>query len=234
MSHLVRLGIIGALGKMGQQIFKAAHLEKKCTLASAFVRKGSPDHPLFENDLEVVFQKSDVIIDFSSKELFDSLIEAALKYKKPLVIGTTGLLEKQQEKLRQAAMTIPIFFSANFSVGIALMEQMCSWVSAHLTDCHIEMVETHHIHKKDQPSGTALSLASCCGQEGAVAIHSIRRDEVIGEHEVFFKTPQEVITIKHEALDRSVFAKGAIEAALFIQKQNKGLFTMKNLFGSFL
>lgn len=167
-------------------------------------------------------KEADLIIDFSHPTTLNNL----LNLNKPLVIGTTGFSEEEFEKIKIASKVIPIFYSANFSLGIAILTKTLSFIEKNFPSA-IDIVETHHLQKRDMPSGTALRLAKALKTKPK--IHSIRAGSIIGEHSLFFTAENERISIKHEAFSRSLFCEGAILAAKFLIKQKKGLYSMEDL-----
>ncbi|MCD6435607.1 MAG: 4-hydroxy-tetrahydrodipicolinate reductase [Clostridiales bacterium] len=189
----------------------------------------------------------DVIIDFSHFSLTDNLIEYALNQKKPLVIATTGLSDKQESKIKDASKIIPIFRAKNFSLGINLMAHLIQEAQKLLSDFDIEIIEKHHNKKVDAPSGTAFLLADSLNKNNEyiyqhgrygksskrdskeIGIHSLRGGTIVGEHSVIFAGTDEVIEFKHEAHSKKVFAKGAIKAAEYLINQKNGLFNMNDL-----
>jgi 4-hydroxy-tetrahydrodipicolinate reductase len=147
----------------------------------------------------------------------------ASKWRKPLLIGTTGHSEKGKEQMKEASRSIPILHSPNFSSGMRSSLDAVKKISDALgSDFKAEIIETHHKHKKDTPSGSALALKAL--MERQTPIQSIREGEVIGEHRILFTSPEEMIEIKHVVLSRNAFAKGAIQAALFLATQPVGFY----------
>lgn len=218
----MRLGVIGANGKMGKKIVLLANQD-----------------PFFQTTLPLITQnesentpKLDVIIDFSTKEALPYNLKLAQKINCPLVIGTTGLEKNEKELLTQAAKNIPIFWAPNFSLGMAATVYVSKLLSSLLQDFTPLIEEIHHVHKKDTPSGSALALKDTLIKENPSKppiIKSHREGEVIGKHTVSFSSDKESITISHEAFSRDVFAKGALLAARFLLKQKPGLYTMEHL-----
>ena len=167
----------------------------------------------------------------------------------PLVIATTGQTDEELALIRSASEQIPVFFSANYSLGVALLVELAKKAAAAMPDVDIEIVEKHHNRKLDAPSGTALMIANAirtvrekaqlvCGRSGMakrtpeeIGIHAVRMGNIIGEHEVLIGTDSQTITIKHEAHSRSLFAEGAVAAAAFLVGQSAGLYDMKSLLG---
>lgn len=189
----------------------------------------------------------DCVIDFSHHAQTAALCDFAVKHKLPLVIATTGQTEDEKQAILNAAEQIPLFFAANYSLGIALLIELAKQAAAAFPDAEIEIVETHHDRKLDAPSGTALAIAEALktvrkdsfalvGRSGQqkrspqeIGIHSLRLGNVVGTHEVILATQNQVITLKHEALSRGIFAEGALAAAEFLVKQPAGLYTMQNM-----
>ena len=217
---MIRLSILGSQGKMGKRVHELALNDPEVCVARTYSRQ--------DTDLESAFAACDVAIDFTSPQATLEHLNAALKAKKPLVLGTTGHSEKELKAIEIASQTIPILYSPNFSLGIALCMDTAQRISKALgSDCSIEILETHHVHKKDSPSGTALALASATGKEASIS--SIRTGEVIGEHTVIFKCGLERLELKHTAHSRDAFALGAIKGAKFLLKQPPGLYKTEDL-----
>ena len=191
--------------------------------------------------------EADCIIDFSHHTAVESLLQYAIKRKLPVVIATTGHTEDELRMIREAALQIPVFHSANMSLGIALLASLARTAAKAMPGANIEIVEKHHNRKLDVPSGTALLLAEeiktvrgdheiLVGRhengkrpEKEIGIHSLRLGNIVGEHEVIIATDTQVITLKHEAQSRSLFAEGAADAAVYLTSKGKGLYTMKDL-----
>ena len=192
----------------------------------------------------------DVIIDFSRPELLGSMLEYATRTKTPVVIATTGFSKSDIEAIHEASKLIPIFYTANLSIGIALLSSLVEKAAEFLgADYDIEIVETHHNKKVDAPSGTALMLAEsarkgldseyelCCSRHGAdakrkqneIGIHAVRGGTVVGEHSVFFYGDNEAIELRHSAQSKQIFARGALRAAQFLPGKPAGLYQMKDL-----
>lgn len=181
--------------------------------------------------LEESIEKADVVIDFSSPLALKENLIQALVHKKPIVIGTTGHSSENVEEIKKASSEIPVLFSPNFSFTLAACIEAISLLSKLLkTACSVEIIEKHHLKKKDSPSGTALALANCTVSNKEISIRSLREGEVIGEHTVIFRCPGEKIEISHVVEDRDVFAKGALKASYFLTEQPVGLYNVKDLF----
>jgi 4-hydroxy-tetrahydrodipicolinate reductase len=169
-------------------------------------------------------ESCDVVLDFSVSEAAQTHIQNAHAARKPFVLGTTGLPAAAFDTLTAASRDIPIIQSANFSLGIALCLESAKRIGQILEHAHIEIFETHHAHKKDRPSGTALALAKALHVRETTAIHSRREGETVGEHHIIVTTPHETLEIKHTAHSRAAFAAGAIEAARWLLTQPAGLY----------
>ncbi len=200
----LKIGVIGPEGRMGKTIASLHPIIP--------IYRTTPRHPL----------DCDVLIDVSSK---DALLEN-LSFQKPIVIGTTGHLSFTP--LEEAAKKIPIFYSANFSLGAAILSELVNTIAKYFP-ADVDLIETHHTTKKDAPSGTALHLIRNLPQ---AKIHSIRSGSVIGEHTLIFNNAEERLTISHQVHSREAFAKGALAAARFLIGKPPGLYGMDNLFDS--
>lgn len=222
---MIEIGIVGIFGRMGQALVKEVESDPLLTLA------GGLDLRLLSFD--EVARKSSVLIDFSSPLTTKDVIAVARKHKKPLVIGTTGHKEPIQTMLQEAVLEIPVAYASNFSLGINLLKMILE--SLPNLSCPINISETHHIHKKDSPSGTALDLANLLNKKFSknIPIHSERKGSVVGEHSVIFELYEEVIKMEHSVKSRQVFAKGAIEMAKFLIKAAPGLYSPRDLFTNF-
>ena len=229
----IRLGIHGVQGRMGQKVLAGALSDKTFSQISGYGRKTSSESNRYirVNSLERLADESDVIVDFSSPLALDSLLKIAVEKKTPLVIGTTGLSQENIQHIEEAAEHIPILYAANFSLGVAACMLAAETLFQKLSkqfQTHIK--ETHHVHKKDSPSGTALAFSEV--MENTPPIESLRKGEVIGKHQIFFSNEQEVIELSHEALSRDTFAKGALFAAKALILNSRGLYSLKDILGT--
>ena len=190
---------------------------------------------------------ADMVIDFSHHEGTKALVDYCVERNLPVVLCTTGQTEEEMEQITKASKKIPIFKSANMSVGVALTARLVKEVAAKFPGADIEIVETHHTRKVDAPSGTALMLAdaakearpelhynlgrsgNCKREPDEIGINAVRRGNVVGTHEVMFGTANQTITITHEAHDRALFADGAVDAARFLMRKPAGLYNMEDL-----
>lgn len=229
--------INGCKGRMGQALTRLG--EK----AGHTVYGADWDMPLAH------LPQGDVIVDFSHPTALEGVLQEAVKRNIPAVICTTGHTPQQLKTMEAAAKTIPLFHAGNTSLGVAQLCRMVKETVKLFPQAQVEIVETHHIHKKDAPSGTAKMLFEAvrevrpqavmvCGREGAcprseneVGVHALRRGEVIGIHEVHITTPTQTLTLRHEAHDRSLFAEGALEIAAFMAGKEKGLYGMEAVLG---
>jgi 4-hydroxy-tetrahydrodipicolinate reductase len=252
----IALSVLGASGRMGKRILQLAHKDpcfhsvgvrsrRELVESLAHLIDDHGEQPPLFSDLKSALTRCDVAIDFTSHEATREHLEAAICAKKALVIGTTGHSPEEKKGIEEAAKVIPILFSPNFSFGIALCLEAAALLGKTLFGtCAIDIVETHHAHKKDRPSGTALALANAIGnakiilenggaharQKEEIVIHSIRSGDVIGEHSVIFECGHERIELKHTAHSRDAFALGALMGAKFLAKQPPGLYSLKDLF----
>lgn len=194
-----------------------------------------------------VTEKADCIIDFSHHSATKELCDYAVKNTLPLIIATTGHTEEENGIISEAAKTVPVFKSGNMSLGVALVACLSKIAAKAFPDADIEIVEKHHNQKLDVPSGTALLLADSIKQvkkdseyvigrhengkrkKNEIGIHSLRMGNEVGTHEVIFAMGSQVITIKHEAENRGLFAEGALSAADFLVKQEPGLYCMDDI-----
>ena len=235
----MKILVHGASGRMGKMLIKIIEEGyNNSSLAGAVGRN--------INDFN---GEADCIIDFSNHTTTESLVTYAVKEKLPLVIATTGHTKDELRIINNASKEIPIFMSANMSLGIALLVELAKKAVLTMPDADIEIIEKHHNRKLDSPSGTAFMLAKeikkvkpdlvfNLGRSGdkkreknEMGIHAIRYGNVVGDHEVIIGTDTQTISLKHEAHDRALFAEGAILAAQFLLKQEPGLYSMHDMIG---
>jgi 4-hydroxy-tetrahydrodipicolinate reductase len=212
---------------MGQAIAAGIEQQADLELAGIWTRGGK---------LDDVVASADVVIDFSLPEGTVEVLAAAVRHEKPLVCGVSGLDDAQMELLDQASAQIPVVYDRNMSLGIAVLEHSVREAAASLgLDFDIEISETHHIHKKDAPSGTALKLgeavAAARGENGSgtVRFEVERRGEVPGDHEVVMRSPTERLTFAHSVTTRQVFADGALRAARWAIGRAAGRYGMRDV-----
>ena len=253
----LKVGVFGATGRVGQLIIDALRADKDAGVSVIYVRDQldfSVDPSiLITNDLHAFLKACEVVIDFSLPEACEKLLEAALIKPTPLVIGTTGLSAHQLNLMEQASQQMPILYATNMSLGVALLNQLVSTASKALADFDIEIVEMHHKHKKDAPSGTALTLAEhaakardldlnkvrVSGRDGnigertedEISVMALRGGDIVGRHTVGFYNDGEFIELNHTATNRATFAKGSIHAAKWIVEAKDGLHTITECLG---
>ncbi len=254
---MAKVGIVGSTGRMGAHLIKNVLEEEGLELAVLHVfdelTVDVPAEVLITNSMSEVLKASDVIIDFSAPVATQELCEEALKNPTALVIATTGFTAHQQNLLTEAAKEMPVLYSSNMSAGIALLKQLVEQVSATLKDFDIEIVEQHHRHKVDAPSGTALTLGEFAakgrgldldavrisgrdGQIGArtkdeIAVMALRGGDIVGRHTVGFYNDGEFLELNHTATSRETFSKGAIRAAKWLVDQKSGLYSINDCLG---
>ena len=250
-----KLAITGCMGRMGQQLIKSVRKDKSTKLValteSRLVNKKVEGiRPELNNEKSL--EKADVIIDFTIPDCTFEVLEIAMKLKRKVVIGTTGFTKKQEDLIKKYSKKIPILKAGNMSLGINLLMYLTEITSASLGKNYLSKIfEVHHKHKKDHPSGTALMLGKgiangknmdfykIIGKKllnkkdfpfgKKINFNSIRKNEIIGEHEVTFSNGKEIITLNHEAFDRSLYSDGAITAAKWLINKKPGLYSMRNL-----
>lgn len=261
---MTKIAIAGAAGRMGRALIEATQIAEFATLTAAIERSG---HPLLGQDigeiagvgkLGVVLSDDlntaafDVLIDFTAPEATLMNVEICRKMHKSIVIGTTGLNDDQKNILREAAVSIPIVFAPNMSVGVNLCFKLLEIAAKVLGDTvDIEIIEAHHRHKVDAPSGTALRMGEVIaqtlgrdlkkdaiygrqGKTGArerqtIGFATVRAGDIVGDHTVLFADDGERVEITHKASSRLTFAKGAVRAALWLSNKNNGLFDMQDV-----
>ncbi len=247
----IRIAVAGAGGRMGRRILTLAQANPQFQIVGALEKEeagilgmdvGSltgqePIGVKVTADLEEALAPTQVLIDFTHASATDRHLAAALRLGKNLVIGTTGLSEKTRSSLKRSSGRIAILQSANMSRGVSFLYELASRAAQVLGEGYdIEITETHHRTKKDAPSGTALELARLIAQvkgwdskrAGAIAIHSLRGGDVVGEHTVSFLGEGEILELVHRATSRDAFARGALAAAKFIAGRKKGLYNMRD------
>lgn len=256
----VKIGVNAATGRMGQQITNEIVVSGPAQLSAAFCRSG---HPYFEkvvrgsgtilytNDLNAGLNASDVMIDFSLPTVSLALLDQALQMKTPLLIGTTGFSEEQLHRIKQASQSMPILLAPNTSIGVnAALSLLAKAAKLLGKEADIEIIEAHHKHKLDSPSGTALKMAEViCEQtnthlaeravyhrsaskagrtDNEIGFSVIRGGSIVGDHKVMFALDNEIISIEHKATSRQCFAEGAVKAAIWLAKQPNGLYSMQD------
>lgn len=230
----IRLLIHGATGRMGQALVRLCTESDACVVAGAVSRKvgqrvidGVPQFAASELHGVPAF---DVAVDFSLPEGFDGILALALERGTPLVSGTTGLGASQLEAIQAAGGRIPLLWASNFSLGVAVLTDLVERAARSLPGWDCDIVESHHTHKKDAPSGTALTLGAAAEQGGATARYaSLRAGDIVGEHLVQFTGLGERIELVHRASSRDIFARGALHAAARLHGRPAGLYGLRDL-----
>ncbi|MEI8012353.1 MAG: 4-hydroxy-tetrahydrodipicolinate reductase [Candidatus Omnitrophota bacterium] len=236
---MIKLAITGCWGRMGQFITELALKDKDFQIVALIESPGRTDVLSSMQGITIVrdvcaIKGADVLIDFTLPEPTMKNLAACLKYKVAMVIGTTGLSDAQRAEIAAASEQIAIVQSTNMSVGVNLVFGLLKKMSAALRMYHVSITETHHVHKKDAPSGTAKTMAEVIESvthEKVTDIASVREGEVVGYHKVIFDSGVDTIEISHNAKTRGMFAEGALLAAKFIAKKDKGLFNMSEVLG---
>ena len=251
----INLAITGCLGRMGQQLIKSIKSNKNFKLV--VLTENKPINKKISgvkisSNTDEVFRKTDVIIDFTVPKCTINILKIASKLKKRVVIGTTGFTQKEEALIKKYSKKIPILKAGNMSLGINLLMYLTEIVSGSLGENYLSKVlEVHHKHKKDYPSGTALMLGkgiadgkkknlyNLIGKKflnkkffpfgKKINFNSIRKDAIIGEHEVTFSSGKEIITLSHEAFDRALYSDGALTAAKWLTSKRAGLYSMRDL-----
>ena len=251
----IKLGITGCMGRMGQQLIRSSKKNKNfkitCLTENRSVNKNFNGIKPELNSISAL-KKTDVIIDFTVPSCTIEMLEIASKLKKKVVIGTTGFSKKEEQIIKKYSKNIPILKAGNMSLGVNLLMFLTEIASKSLNDEYLSKIfEVHHKHKKDYPSGTALMLGkgidngknknlyNLMGKKflnkksfpygKKINFNSIRKGEIIGEHEVKFSSGKEIITLSHEAFDRALYSDGALTASKWLMKKKPGLYSMRDL-----
>jgi len=251
----INLAISGCLGRMGQQLIKSVKSNKNFKLVTLTENKTISKKIAgirLNLNTDMAFKKTDVIIDFTVPKCTLEILKIASKLKKRVVIGTTGFTQKEEGLIKKYSKKIPILKAGNMSLGVNLLMYLTEIASRSLGDDYLSKIfEIHHKHKKDFPSGTALMLGkgiadgknknlySLLGKRflnkksfpyaKKINFNSIRKGEIIGEHEVTFSSGKEIITLNHEAFDRALYSDGALTASKWLINKKAGLYSMRDL-----
>lgn len=246
---MVKILLNGCLGKMGQAVEACVNSRDDVRIiAGVDIAEGERAYPVHTCFVDVA-EEADVILDFSNPLVLDDMLSFAVEHKTPVIICTTGFSEAQVQKIKDTAAVIPVFYSGNMSLGINMLIELSKMATRVLGDSFdIEIVEKHHNQKLDAPSGTAIMIADAIAEEkgnaqyvydrhayrkkrekSEIGIHSVRGGTIVGEHEVIFAGHDEVVSLKHTAQSKGVFASGAVNAAVFIKDKPAGLYDMGDL-----
>jgi len=251
---MIKVGVFGASGRVGRLLIEDLKTTDEMSLSAVFVRNSfdvSIDPSvLVTSDMQAFLHAADIIIDFSLPDACEMLLEEAMKTPRPLVIGTTGLSIHQLNLLEQASEIMPVLYATNMSLGVALLNKLVYQASAALEEFDIEIVEMHHRHKKDAPSGTALTLAESAasargldldkvrvsGRDGnigerskdEIAVMALRGGDIVGRHTVGFYNDGEFIELNHTATSRNTFSKGALRAGKWLADKEPALYNISD------
>ena len=251
----INLAITGCMGRMGQQLIRSSKSNNNFRLVAltenrVINKKFNGIKP--EANTHKAFEKTDVIVDFTVPKCTMEILKIASKLKKKVVIGTTGFSSKEEKIIKNYSKKIPILKAGNMSLGVNLLMYLAEIASKSLNDNYLSKIyEIHHKHKKDYPSGTALMLGkgiadgknkdlyNLMGKKflnkknfpygKKINFNSIRKGEIIGEHEVMFSSGKETISLNHEASDRTLYSDGALTAAKWLMQKKSGLYSMRDL-----
>ncbi len=248
---MINIMLSGANGKMGKVITRlAADMKDINICAGVDINTESDSFPIFASPYEYS-GTPDVIIDFSHPSVFDTLMDYAVEKGVAIIMATTGLSDENRQRLIDESAKIPVFFSANMSLGVNLLIDLAKKATAILEEnFDIEIIERHHNQKIDAPSGTALAIADAIADtaignknyvydrhsvrkkrsKDEIGIHAVRGGTIVGQHDVIFAGVDEIIEIKHTATSKEVFAVGALKAAKFMKDKPAGYYSMNDLF----
>ena len=251
----INLAVTGCMGRMGQQIIRSARKDKNfklVTLTENRKIKKKINNVKISLNTEEAFRNANLIIDFTIPKCTFQVLKIASKLKKRVIIGTTGFSKKEENLIKKFSKKIPILKAGNMSLGINLLMYLTEIASNSLGNNFLSKIfEVHHKHKKDYPSGTALMLGkgiavgknknfyNLIGKKylnkksfpygKKINFNSLRKGEIIGEHEVKFSSGKEIITLNHEAFDRALYSEGALTAAKWLINKKPGLYSMRDL-----
>jgi len=244
----MRIGISGVCGKMGGRIAVLASDESGITINAVLERPGAPElgkklsevievqgvDAVISTDTEMIAGNIDCLIDFTIPAATMAHLEVCKKNSIAMVIGTTGFKKEEEEKIKEAAKIIPIVFSPNMAIGVNVLFSMIAEAARVLNDSFdMKIDETHHVHKKDSPSGTAKMIAKVMEEASGknIPVEAFREGEVIGNHGIIFDNKYETLEVRHNAKSRDVFAAGAIKAAQFVAGKPPRLYSMRDVLG---
>jgi 4-hydroxy-tetrahydrodipicolinate reductase len=256
---MIKIGILGSTGRVGSLLIDDLENDSEARVSAVHVfdklTRNLPADTIVTNDMKVLFDSSDVIIDFSAPAATELLLTEVVENggRKPLVIATTGFNKHQQNLLFEASKIVPILYASNMSLGVAVLNKLVSLASKTLRDFDIEIVEQHHRHKVDSPSGTALTLAEhaasardldldnvrISGRDGnigartkdEIAVMALRGGDIVGRHTVGLYNDGEFLELNHTATSRNTFSKGAIKVAKWIIGKDAKLYSINDALG---
>ncbi len=247
---MTKILLSGCCGRMGRFVAETVKKRIDCEIVAGIdiVDDLTLGFPVF-GGFDEVDVKADVIIDFSNISTLNSLLKYAVKTTTAVVLATTGLSDEQIKNVEETAKSVPVFFSYNMSLGVSLLCELSKTAAKVLgTGFDVEIVEAHHNQKLDAPSGTAIMLGNAIKEEmpdayfeydrhskrekrhsNEIGIHAIRGGTIVGEHQVIFAGNDEIVTLSHSARSRAIFATGAVNAAVFINDKENGIYKMADL-----
>ena len=251
----INLAVTGCMGRMGQQIIKSVKVDRNFKIAALTEYKKTNkkiNGIKIEPNSPELLKRADLIIDFTIPKCTFEILKIASKLKKKVVIGTTGFTKREEDLIKKYSNKIPILKAGNMSLGINLLMYLTEMASSSLGENFLSKIyEIHHKHKKDHPSGTALMLGkgiangknknfyNMIGKRylnkktfpygNKINFNSVRKGEIIGEHEVKFSNGKEILTLNHEAFDRALYSEGALTAAKWLIKKRPGLYSMRDV-----
>lgn len=255
---MLRVGILGSTGRVGSLLIDDLQGDSETTIGSVHVfdelKKSVPEGTVVTNEMSVLVKECDIVIDFSAPKATQALLEEVIENGgKPLVIATTGFNKHQQNLLIEASKRVPVLYATNMSLGVAVLNKLVTLASKALREFDCEIVEQHHRHKVDSPSGTALTLAEhaanareldlddvrVSGRDGIIgertkdeiAVMSLRGGDIVGRHTAGFYNDGEFIELNHTATSRNTFSRGAIKAAKWLVEQEPGLYSINDCLG---
>lgn len=256
---MINVGVVGSTGRVGSLLINDLEVDEGTKLSACHVfdemKREVPEGTVVTNDMKILLDSADVIIDFSAPAATEELLSQIVENggNKPLVIATTGFNKHQQNLLIEASKKVPILYASNMSLGVAVLNKLVSLAAKTLSDFDIEIVEQHHRHKVDSPSGTALTLAEhaararnldldkirVSGRDGVIGarskdeigVMSLRGGDIVGRHTVGLYNDGEFIELHHTATARNTFSKGAIKAAKWVINQEPGLYSINDCLG---
>lgn len=255
---MINVGILGSSGRVGTLLVKDLINDNEAKLSAVHVAskqlESLPSEVVVTNDIRTLLDSCDVVIDFSAPEATEALLTEVIENGgKPLIIATTGLIKHQQNLILEASKVVPVLYATNMSLGVAVLNKLVSLASKALKDFDIEIVEQHHRHKVDSPSGTALTLAKTAalarelniddvrisGRDGnigartkdEIAVMSLRGGDIVGRHTVGLYNDGEFLELNHTATSRNTFSKGAIKVAKWIVNKEPSLYSINDALG---
>ncbi|MDP8260082.1 MAG: 4-hydroxy-tetrahydrodipicolinate reductase [Candidatus Gygaella obscura] len=233
---MLKLAIGGAMGKMGRRISALSLKDDSFKIICLLEKENHADLGKDYSGIKLSCSVSDIkqadcLIDFSAVGATLKNLEKAVEYKKPMVIGTTGFDCSGKDKIKNAAEKIPVVFSPNMSFGVNLLFKLVKDASSKLSGYKVNIIEAHHVHKKDAPSGTAKKIKEIIEEKSLKIenIDSIREGEIIGDHKIIFDGEFDKIELSHSAKTRDIFAEGALLAAKWVVGKNAGLYSMLDI-----